>query len=51
MSLIHWIVTHMTIKSMTRHCRSCGRSQIVPRVQAKESVSCKSCGATIPPAR
>jgi ribosomal protein S27E len=47
--IFHWIVAHTTMKSLARECPSCKRTQIVAKGQAHEIVTCKHCGARIPP--
>jgi ribosomal protein S27E len=47
--LFQWVVTHATIKALARDCPSCKRTQVVPRSRQRESVTCKHCGAKIPP--
>jgi ribosomal protein S27E len=50
MSVIFHSVLSM-ILHLKRKCPECKREQIVPSSQRKETVTCKFCGAKIPPNR
>lgn len=47
--IFQWIVTHTVMKALARECPSCRQTQVVPKSRARETVTCKTCGAAIPP--
>jgi ribosomal protein S27E len=50
MSVIFTTVMTMLLH-LKRECPECKREQIVPSSQRRETVTCKFCGAKIPPPR
>lgn len=50
MRLVHQaMVTHKTVKALTRTCRECRQRQVIPGSKARETVKCKKCGAALAP--
>lgn len=39
----------LTVFNLKRTCPRCGHSQIVPKDKQDQTVTCKYCGAPIPP--
>ncbi len=49
MRILHFLASHVTYSALTRQCPKCGKKQVVAESKKDKTVSCKNCGAIVPP--